>query len=228
MGLPNGLHHLALATRDLRGQLDFFTEVVGMELLALYWMHGVPGAMHAFLRLGDTASLAFVAAPSIDAVEPQLGVTHAGSPGGPVAGGAMQHVALNVDGRDALLALRDRIRTHGHRIFGPVDHGMCQSMYMMAPEGIVLEFSTSASPIDPAQWIDPEVVARCGIDDATLARYRAPAAFASRGGTVAQPPATAAPAPLTAREMAYLLGLSDADVTARLDFPTPPVPPGAA
>jgi hypothetical protein len=38
-----------------------------MELVALYWMHGVPQAMHAFLRLSDTCSLAFVQTPAMRA-----------------------------------------------------------------------------------------------------------------------------------------------------------------
>ena len=63
----------------------------------------------------------------------------------------MQHVALNVDSEAALLALRDRLRTHGCWVMGPLDHGMCKSMYLAAPEGIVLELATSAAAIDPDQ-----------------------------------------------------------------------------
>jgi catechol 2,3-dioxygenase-like lactoylglutathione lyase family enzyme len=59
MSLPNGVHHLALATRDVKTQLDFFTEVIGMELVALYWMHGVENTVHAFVKMGETATIAF-------------------------------------------------------------------------------------------------------------------------------------------------------------------------
>ena len=41
MGLSNGIHHLAIATRDITAQVEFFTQVCGMELVALYWMHGL-------------------------------------------------------------------------------------------------------------------------------------------------------------------------------------------
>jgi catechol 2,3-dioxygenase-like lactoylglutathione lyase family enzyme len=50
MGLPNGVHHLAIATRDMKGQIDFFTRVVGMELVALYWMHGGPSSRSGACR----------------------------------------------------------------------------------------------------------------------------------------------------------------------------------
>ena len=41
MGLPNGVHHLAICTKDIKSQIEFYTQVVGMDLCALYWMHGV-------------------------------------------------------------------------------------------------------------------------------------------------------------------------------------------
>jgi catechol 2,3-dioxygenase-like lactoylglutathione lyase family enzyme len=229
MGLPNGVHHLAIATRDMKAQIEFFTQVVGMELVALYWMHGVPDTFHGFLRLGDSCSLAFVQMPAMQAIEPQLGLSHAGSAAGPVAPGAMQHVALNVDSEAALLALRDRLRSHGYWVMGPIDHGMCKSMYLAGPEGIALEFATSAAPIDADEWLDPEVVALCGIDAAELARFRRPPAFVARGGAVPQPDMDRRPAPHFPPEIAASLRvMSDAEIAAALDFPTPPVPKRAA
>ena len=144
-GLPNGLHHLAIATRNAKAQIEFFTDVIGLELVALYWMHGVADTVHAFLRLSDTASLAFVQGPEMQSIEPQLGVSHAGFTTGPVAPGAVQHVALNVDTEDELLAMRDRIRSRGHFVMGPIDHGMCKSIYFAGPRA-----SSSSSPPDRA------------------------------------------------------------------------------
>jgi catechol 2,3-dioxygenase-like lactoylglutathione lyase family enzyme len=232
MGLPNGVHHLAIATRDVKKQVEFFSQVCGMELVAMYWMHGVEQTVHAFLRLGDTSSLALVQSPAMQAIEPAPGVSHPGFTAGDVAGGAMQHVAFNVDSVAELLAMRDRLRVHGHWVMGPIDHGMCQSIYATAPEGLMIEFSASAEPIDAAQWIDPEVVRFCGIDADELARYRQPPPFASQQGAVPQPDPHAQPNfvfPEEWRERGeLLLQLSDADVTAMLSVPTPPVPPKRA
>ena len=49
MGLPNGIHHLAICTKNIKAQIGFFTDVLGCELKALYWMHGVKGAWHGFI-----------------------------------------------------------------------------------------------------------------------------------------------------------------------------------
>jgi hypothetical protein len=150
-------------------------------------------------------------------------VSHAGSPAGPVAPGAMQHVALNVSSETDLLALRDRIRSHGYWVMGPIDHGMCKSMYLAAPEGIVLEFATSTAPIDGDRWIDPEVVQRCGIDAQELARYRHPEAFDSRSGAVPQPDHRAHPTLEFPPGVDSILTMSDEAIAEMLDFPTPPV-----
>src|SRR5262245_30450881 len=217
-GLPNGLHHLAIATRDVKAQVEFFTDVIGLELVALYWMHGVAETVHAFLRLSDTASIALVQGPEMQRIEPQLGVSHAGFTAGPVAPGAVQHIALNVDTEDDLLAMRDRIRSRGHWVMGPINHGMCKSIYLAGPEGVQLELAASPAAIDAARWIDPEVVAFCGIDAADLARYRRPARFARRGGAVPQPDPGGKPNFVFPEEMraigTSMLAMSDAEIAA--------------
>lgn len=187
MGLSNGVHHLAIATADIKKQIEFCTDVLGMELVALYWMHGVEGAWHGFLKLNDASYLAFVQTPDIPKIERTLGVTHAGNAGNPVAGGAMQHVAFNVATEQELLALRDRIRSRGVTVIGPVDHGMCKSMYFAGPEDLSLEVATSEKPIDGRAWVDPEVVALAGISEQELERYRSPAPYQHEDGAVAQP-----------------------------------------
>src|SRR3954451_3413838 len=163
MGLASGVHHLAISTADMKAQLSFFTDVLGAELKALYWMHGVPGAQHGFVKLDDSSYVAFVQMPAIADIPSEIGVTHAGSGAGTSAPGTMQHVAFNVDTVEDLLALRDRIRSRGINVFGPRDHGLCQSIYFAGPEHLSLEIATSAVRIDYRVCIDPEVVRLCGI-----------------------------------------------------------------
>ena len=187
MTSPNGVHHLAVATKDIKAQIEFFNDVLGCELVALYWMHGVEGAWHGFMKLNDSCSIAFVETPDIKDIDRGIGVTHAGSGGGPCAGGAMQHVAFNVDTLDELLAMRDRIRSRGLTIFGPLDHGMCHSIYFAGPEDLALEVATSAKPIDGRAWIDPEVVDLAGISAEELERYRNPVTYETPDTPVPQP-----------------------------------------
>ncbi|HTO71328.1 MAG TPA: VOC family protein [Myxococcota bacterium] len=188
MNKIDGLHHLAICTANMKGQIEYFTDVLGMELVALYWMHGVPNTWHGFLRLNDESAIAFVCNPEVAKVPVVLGQTHAGNPGGAAARGAMQHLALRVRDEAELLAMRDRIRSKGIPVLGPLDHGMCVSIYFAGPENLSLELSYSTEPIDAQAWIDPEVVALAGISADELARYKRPAAYRDRGGEIAQPP----------------------------------------
>lgn len=227
MASPNGVHHLAIATRDVKAQLDFFTDVVGMELVALYWMHGVENTWHGFLRMNDESAVAFVSNPEVAKVPVKLGQTHAGNPGANVARGAMQHLALRVRDERELLAMRDRIRAKGIPVLGPLDHGMCVSIYFAGLENLSLELSCSTEPTDARAWIDPEVVALAGIGAEELERYRKPASFRDRAGAVPQPPLDG-PGPHMANYPpgAYqaLLGLAD-EKTRHMVTNEPPVKP---
>ena len=227
MGLPNGVHHLAICTKDMKEQVEFFTQVVGMELVALYWMHGVKNTYHGFVKLGDSSSIAFVQGAESGEIQPQAGVSHASWTAGLVAPGAMQHLALNVDTEEDLLTMRDRVRSHGHWVMGPLDHGFCKSIYFAGPEGMMLEFSTSeGEAIDAESWIDPEVVKLNGISLEELEKYKKPSAFESQGGSVQNPEVDLNNPPMQfppGQEVVY--SMSDEDVTAKLSETTPPVQP---
>ena len=227
MGLPNGVHHLAICTKNMKEQVEFFTQVVGMELVALYWMHGVKNTYHGFVKLGDSSSIAFVQGAESGEIQPQTGVSHASWTAGLVAPGAMQHLALNVDTEEDLLTMRDRVRSHGHWVMGPLDHGFCKSIYFAGPEGMMLEFSTSeGEAIDAESWIDPEVVKLNGISLEELEKYKKPSAFESQGGSVENPEVDLNNTPMQfppGQEVVYTM--SDKDVTEQLSETTPPVQP---
>jgi hypothetical protein len=108
---------------------------------------------------------------------------------------------------------------------GPIDHGFCKSIYLAAPEGIMLEFSTSeGKPIDAEAWIDPEVVKLAGISPSDLQRYKNPPAFESQGGTVAQPMLDPhKPQMEFPPGMEKIYRMSDEEIASRLSEPTPPV-----
>ncbi len=220
---PNGVNHLALSTADMKAQLTFFADVLGCPTRALYWMHGVANTFHGFVELSGDSYIAFVQAPG-NPTEPQWGVTHSGNAGDPVTAGTMQHLALNVASIDDVLTMRDRIRSHGIQVLGPIDHGMIQSIYFAGPEHLSLEVCTG-SDIDERQWVDPEVQGLCGITDEELARLTHPAGFVRPDAPVAQPEHDESlphmhypPAVRTA-----IMGMPDADVWNRLSVTEPPV-----
>ncbi|MGH8335239.1 MAG: VOC family protein, partial [Gammaproteobacteria bacterium] len=107
-------------------------------------------------------------------------------------------------------------------VMGPLDHGFCKSIYLAAPEGINLEFSTSeGNSIDGDAWIDPEVVRLAGIMPSDLRRYRNPPTFDSQSGKVAQPPPNSGKPMMDGMERLYTM--TDEEITSRLSEPTPPV-----
>jgi catechol 2,3-dioxygenase-like lactoylglutathione lyase family enzyme len=222
---PRGVHHLAVSTGNIKAQIEFFNDVLGLELVALYWMHGVDGAWHGFMKLHDHSYLAFVQIEGNADVPVELGVTHAGHGGGKSAGGTMQHLAFDVDDREQLLAMRDRLRDRGVHVMGPIEHGMCTSIYFAGPEQLTLEISTSEAAIDGDHWIDPEVVALAGISEEELARYRSPRSYERPDAPVPQP-SLESPMP----RMAYppkvydkLMAMPDDVMSARMSVPEPPV-----
>ena len=102
----------------------------------------------------------------------------------------MQHLAFNVDTLDDLLNMRDRIRSRGINVMGPMDHGMCHSIYFQGPEDTCLEVATFGDveyPIGPKDWIDPEVQELAGISDEELARYTNPVEYEGEDGAVPNP-----------------------------------------
>lgn len=185
---PNGVHHIAVMTGDMKRQIEFFSDVLGCRLVAIFDMHGVPGGFHAFLHLDDHCSFSLVQLPGTADIAIELGKTHAGSGAGDAAPGTMQHLAFKVDSRDDLLAMRDRIRTRGVNVFGPIDHGMCQSIYFAGPEQLSLEIAWSAAAVEPRRWIDPKVLEKIGVSAHDSQRYIDPDDYAGEGGAVPQPP----------------------------------------
>jgi catechol 2,3-dioxygenase-like lactoylglutathione lyase family enzyme len=224
MSTLNGIHHLAIMTADVKAQIDYFSDVLGMKLKALYWMHNVDGYFHAFMELNPSCSVAFVFAPTVKDIPTEFGISHAGNPVKPCAPGAVQHIAFNVDTDDQLHAMRDRIRSKGVRVLGPLDHGFCKSIYFGGPENLVLEVSTGAG-IDAEAWIDPEVVMLNGISAAELARYKNPPPFVHTGAPVAQPPLGNGRPAYTHMDEGFggAFDLPDDFVTRELSETTPPV-----
>ncbi|WP_159819159.1 VOC family protein [Colwellia sp. 20A7] len=224
---PTALHHVAISTGDIKKQIEFFSDVLGMELIGLYWMHGAEGAWHGFMRLGASA-VAFVFLPENVKKETTIGLTHAGIGSGSSAPGTLQHLAFNVDTEKEMLALRDRIRSRGVPVMGPIKHGLCQSIYFAGPETLVLEVATNdhcENPLDlDGSWIDPEVVKLAGISQEELARYQNPATYDTPAESVPQPEYDESKPHLTYPEEQYkaILAATDEQITASMTDDQPP------
>lgn len=221
---PNGIHHIAIMSADMKAQLTFFTQVLGFPLVGLFDMHGVAGGKHAFLKMADDSFFSVVELDGVGEIPAEIGVTHAGTGAGKCAAGTMQHIAFRAPDEAGLLALRNRIRSHGVPAIGPIGHGFCQSIYFAGPEGLTLEVSCAVSEVDPARWVDPKVLAACGISGEEAQAMLNPAPCLAGEG-VAQPGYDPA-----VPNMAYppetlkmILATPDAAITAQGSYNEPPV-----
>jgi catechol 2,3-dioxygenase-like lactoylglutathione lyase family enzyme len=210
---------------DIKKHIAFFSEVLGFPLVALFDMHGVPGGLHAFLRMNDFGYFSIVQLPEVDRIPIEIGRTHAGSGALPSAAGTLQHLAFRAGSDAELLALRDRIRSHGINVIGPIDHGMCRSIYFAGPDQLTLEIATSNEAIDAARWIDPTVCAKAGISDAEAARFAAPAPYTGPS-PVPQPAYDPAKPHMVYPEKVYkkILATPDDVITQSASYAEPPVP----
>lgn len=165
----HGVNHIAIAVADMGRTLRFYTGMLGMRLVGLFPMHGVPGAVHAFLDMGDGRLLSFIRfrdpAPAVP------GVSAARTPADPVAAAGMHHLALHVADEARLHDLRARLKAAGHPVSPPVDHGFCRSIYFSGPDGEQLEVSTFLRPLDDRE-IDAGAAAAVGIDADELRAMR--------------------------------------------------------
>ncbi len=92
-----------------------------------------------------------------------------------VAPRSMPHFAVAVPREDALLAMRDRIRSHGVKVIGSRNQGFCQSIYFDGPDHLRLKAPVSMSRIDRDAWADVATLEVTGIAAEQAARYCAPA-----------------------------------------------------
>jgi catechol 2,3-dioxygenase-like lactoylglutathione lyase family enzyme len=218
-----GVHHLAISSGIMREQIEFFSDVLGMELVALYKLHGAPpGNYHAFLKLNDKSYIGFTSKPGTEDMVPEFDKTHPGVKGLTVPG-TMGHVALKVDTEAELLAMRDRIRSRGINAVGPWNHGFCKSIYFSGLENLSLEIAWSPEPIDKRAWIDPEVAETFGISAEQLSRLTNPDPADKLKSPVPQPPIESASCPRPPHLRQEVLELSDEEFVSRFNHPDPPV-----
>ncbi len=158
---PNNFSHLEFNTRDLKSQLEYFSDVLGMPLVSIRWADKAESSVRAILKLNEHSMISFLCTLRTPG-DVELGVTHSKNPADATTTGTVQHTALNVDSVEDLLAIRDRIRSRGVHCVGPMDHGFCQSIYFLGPDGLALEVAVLTTD-DMTQWIDPSVAEAIGL-----------------------------------------------------------------
>jgi catechol 2,3-dioxygenase-like lactoylglutathione lyase family enzyme len=128
-----GINHLALVTTDMDATVRFYHGVLDAKLVATI---GTPSFRHYFFSFGEQTTVAF-----FEYADVQL-ETFA-KPAGVPDPRAVQfdHLSFNLPDEEALLALRDRLKSAGCEVTDVVDHGFIRSIYFTDPNGIALEAS---------------------------------------------------------------------------------------
>ncbi|HKQ27075.1 MAG TPA: VOC family protein [Burkholderiales bacterium] len=136
--LPLRLHHYAWVTKDHEANRKFFEDVLGMPLIATWCERAHVAEVgreleycHAFYGLADGGAIAF-----FQFADPQMyELFKAQHPKQARFG----HIALKVD-RKTFEDTERRLKAADIK-YRITDHGYCQSLYMMTPDELKLEFT---------------------------------------------------------------------------------------
>ena len=164
-GSPNMLSHVAYMTRDTVATADFYTRVLGMELVNAVLDDAIPSTgepipyFHSFFRMADGSTVAFFEAPEL----PPLS-----EPPHP-AYDTFQHLALQVEDPATVDRWHRWLEANGVEVLGPVDHKIIYSIYFHDPNGLRLELTAPTSP----DWNDNAAHASAQLADWRTVKERA-------------------------------------------------------
>jgi len=154
-----GLNHIAMVCKDMQRTVDFYTNVLGMELTRTLELPA-GGGQHFFFSMGGQESFAFFWFP--DAAEREIGVSNPLSvfdmeKGGEVSlssHGSMNHFAFNVPA-EKMEEYHEKLIAKGvnatpifnhdtspEQVSDKVHEGVwMRSIFFQDPDGIMLEFA---------------------------------------------------------------------------------------
>ena len=136
--VPKMLNHVAYVTHDSAATADFYTRLLGMELVSTVLADRLPSTgdpfpyFHLFFRLGDGSTIAFFESPGLPAPA---------EPSHP-AYDIFNHIAFEVASPAVVEEWRDWLVQNGVEVIGPIDHGIIYSIYFRDPNGVRLELTT--------------------------------------------------------------------------------------
>ncbi|AKU11206.1 glyoxalase/bleomycin resistance protein/dioxygenase [Azoarcus sp. CIB] len=147
------IHHVAYRCHDALATARWYEKHLGMKLILSIAEDAVPSTgeadpyMHIFLDAGMGNVLAFFELPT----RPKMGRDE-NTPAW------TQHLALQVESVEVLLAAKARLEAEGIDVIGPTDHALFQSIYFFDPNGHRLELAANTAlpkmleALDDVKW----------------------------------------------------------------------------
>jgi len=130
------IHHVAYRCKDAKQTVDFYKQVLNMDLIGAIAEDRVPSTkapdpyMHIFLDAGHGNILAFFELPNSPPMGRDLNTPE-----------WTQHIAFQVKDMDTLMEAKARAEAAGLDVVGPTDHNIFKSIYFYDPSGHRLELA---------------------------------------------------------------------------------------
>lgn len=130
------IHHVAYRCNDAKETVEFYKHYLNMDFLVAIAEDKVPSTkepdpyMHLFLDAGNGNILAFFELPNSPRMSRDLNTPE-----------WVQHIAFEVEDRDALLEAQAELEAKGLDVLGVTNHGIIHSIYFFDPNGHRLELT---------------------------------------------------------------------------------------
>lgn len=141
--VSRGVHHVAYTTRDAEATYDFYTRKLGMPLLRTEnHRQGEGFFRHFFFGMGSGEAIAFFELNGVGEQE-DFKTEVSAALGLPTWA---NHIAFRLDSLDDLDAMTRQMHERGIDDIIQIDHGWCESIYTVDPNGIMVEFCVTTAP----------------------------------------------------------------------------------
>ncbi|GGX91402.1 VOC family protein [Vogesella alkaliphila] len=143
------IHHVAYRCKDAKETVEWYVKHLDMKFVLAIAENEVPSTkapdpyMHVFLDAGQGNILAFFELPTRPPMDRD-----------PNTPNWVQHLAMEVDSLDTLLATKARLQAAGIDVIGPTDHTIFQSIYFFDPNGHRLELACNTGTPKMMQMLD--------------------------------------------------------------------------
>jgi lactoylglutathione lyase len=147
--LVQKIQHVAYRCNDARETVEWYGKHLGMKFVLAIAEDQVPSTkepdpyMHVFLDAGNGNILAFFELPTRPPMDRDRNTP-----------AWVQHLALQVDSVDTLVATKARLEAAGIPVVGPTDHTLFKSIYFFDPNGHRLELAANTGTPDMLRRLD--------------------------------------------------------------------------